>query len=62
MSAAEANVKAVLEGEKLEDSPGLRDASCLSMTTQSLSADYPLYASSLLNLIKASEGRIDRIH
>jgi len=30
------------------------------MTTESLSRDYPLYATSLLNLIKTSEARIEK--
>ena len=31
------------------------------MTTESLSKEYPLYATSLFNLIKNSESRIDRV-
>ncbi len=60
MHMAEANVKATLAGE--EAVPGgaaLKDTHALAMTTESLSKEYPLYASSLLNLVKTSEARID---
>ena len=38
----------------------LKDTSAFAMTTESLSRDYPLYATSLLNLIKTSEARIEK--
>ena len=57
MDIAEANVKAVLKGEDLGKGPALKDVSAFAMTTESLSTDYPLYATSLLNLIKTSEQR-----
>ncbi len=59
MDIAEANVKAVLKGEDLGKGPALKDVSAFAMTTESLSTDYPLYATSLLNLIKTSEQRIE---
>ncbi len=64
MSTAEANIKAALAGEEIEAGPGMKEKElgCLSMTTESLSADYPLYASSLWNLIKTSEGHVDKMH
>ena len=40
---------------------GSKDTSCFAMTTESLSKEYPLYATSLFNLIKNSESRIDRV-
>ena len=61
MSAAHANVKAALEGENMGSGPALKDTSCFAMTTESLSKEYPLYATSLFNLIKNSESRIDRV-
>lgn len=61
MSTAQANVKAALDGENMGNGPALKDTSCFAMTTESLSKDYPLYATSLFNLIKNSEGRIDRV-
>ncbi len=57
---AQANAKAILAGEDATHSgAGVKDTSSLAMTTQSLSAEYPLYTSSLLNLIKSSEARIE---
>ena len=44
--------------EEMGAGPALKDASCFAMTTESLTRDYPLYATSLFNLIKTSEGRI----
>lgn len=61
MNAAQANVNAALEGENMGSGPALKDTSCFAMTTESLSKEYPLYATSLFNLIKNSESRIDRV-
>lgn len=58
MHVAESNVSAILKGEDLGFGPPLKDVSTFAMTTENLSSDYPLYASSLLNLIKTSEERI----
>ncbi|MEG0910101.1 MAG: helix-turn-helix transcriptional regulator [Ruthenibacterium sp.] len=60
MHIAETNVKAILAGEDFGTGAPLKDTSAFAMTTESLSADYPLFATSLLNLIKTSEGRIDK--
>ena len=60
MHVAEANVNAILAGEDIGTGAPLKDTSGLSMTTESLSKDYPLYATSLLTLIKTSEERIDK--
>lgn len=61
MQTAEANVKAALAGEDMGDGrPVFKDPSCFSMTTDTLSKDYPQFASSLLNLIKTSEKRIEQ--
>ncbi|MEF9866297.1 MAG: helix-turn-helix transcriptional regulator [Oscillospiraceae bacterium] len=59
MDMAEANVKAVLKGEDIGKGPALKDVSAFAMTTESLSKEYPLYATSLLNLIRTSEQRIE---
>ena len=59
MHMAEANVKAILAGEDVGQGAPVKDTSAFSMTTESLSDEYPLYASSLFNLIKTSEGRIE---
>ncbi|MFV0413243.1 MAG: helix-turn-helix domain-containing protein [Oscillospiraceae bacterium] len=58
MQLSEANVGAILKGEEFAGNPALKDLSAFTMTTESLSREYPLYASSLLNLVKTSEERI----
>ena len=55
MHMAEANVGAVLKGAEVHGAEGLKDVSPLSMTTESLTREFPLYTSSLLNLVKTSE-------
>ncbi|MEG2652431.1 MAG: helix-turn-helix transcriptional regulator, partial [Ruthenibacterium sp.] len=61
MHIAESNVKAILAGEDIGlGTPPLKNTSAFAMTTESLSKDYPLYASSLLNLVKTSEARIEK--
>ena len=62
MHMPQANVRAVLAGEDAVGSGvPLKDTHCLGMTTESLTKEYPLYASSLLNLIKTSETRIEKL-
>ena len=58
MCTTEANVSAVLKGEDIGKGTPLKDFSAFAMTSESLAKDYPLYATSLLNLIKTSEERI----
>ena len=58
MEMAEANVMAILKGEDIGLGAPMKDVSAFSMTTESLSREYPLFASSLLNVVKASEERI----
>lgn len=58
MVVSEAKAKALLSGEeggRLKEETGK-----LAMTTESLSKQYPLYATSLMNLIKTSEERIKK--
>ena len=59
MHVAEANVEAILSGEDIGTGSSVKDTSAFSMTTEKLSKEYPLYATSLFNLIKTSEGRIE---
>ncbi len=62
MKVAEANLCATLAGEDVSGKgEPLKDTSCLAMTTDSLAQEYPLYASSLLNLVKTSEDRIEKL-
>lgn len=58
MRVAEANVESLLAGQNLDGAEGLKDPSCMAMTTESLSREFPLYTPSLLNLIKTSETRV----
>ena len=51
--------KSILSGEDQPGAPALKDPSCFGMTTETLTQNYPLYATSLLNLIKTSEKRIE---
>ncbi|MFA9380691.1 MAG: helix-turn-helix domain-containing protein [Acetanaerobacterium sp.] len=58
MEICEAKAAALANGEKIDDLTPLKDTSCFTMTSESLSATYPLFASSLFNLIQNSEQRI----
>ncbi len=58
MQVAQSNVSAILKGKDIGLGDPLKDVSGFAMTTESLSEDYSLYATSLLNLIKTSEERI----
>ncbi|MBQ5754765.1 MAG: helix-turn-helix domain-containing protein [Oscillospiraceae bacterium] len=58
MNVAQANVEGILSGEDAQDKDALQES--LAMTSEGLSRDYPLYATSLLNLIKPSEARVER--
>ena len=58
MRMSEANVEALLAGEDLPAGEGVKDPSCLAMTTESLTREYPLYTPSLLNLVKTSETHV----
>ena len=59
MHVAEANAQAIVSGED-GDKGSLKDPAAFAMSTETLSRDYPLYASSLFNLIKTSEDRISK--
>lgn len=60
MLCAEANVEALLSGESVDGTNGIKDTGAFAMTTESISKEYPLYATSLLNLIKLCEEKICR--
>ena len=55
---SESNVEDLLAGEDLNGAEGVKDPSCLAMTTESLTREYPLYTPSLLNLVKTSETHV----
>ena len=58
MRMAETNVSILLSGDSVRGSEGLTDPAPLAMTTESLTREFPLYTSSLLNLVKTSETHI----
>ena len=58
MRMAEANVSTLLAGGETRSGEGVADTGPLAMTTESLTREFPLYTSSLLNLVKTSETRI----
>lgn len=59
MSRCEANASALLCGDRPKDSAVDGAPAVPLITTQSMSADYPQYATSLLNLIQHTEKKID---
>lgn len=58
MAKAEANVHALLAGIDVGLGEPVKNTSSLAMTTESISRSYPLFATSLFNLIKTSEERM----
>ena len=58
MQMSETNVEALLAGEEVGVGEGVKDPSCLAMTTESLTREFPLYTPSLLNLVKTSETHV----
>ena len=58
MAKAEANAHALLKGRDIGAGEPVKDTTVFAMTTESLSRSYPLFASSLLNLIRSSENRM----
>ncbi len=59
MNIAHANVQATLSGEETAAGSPMKDASAFVMTTESLSREYPQFATSLFHLIRTSEARIE---
>lgn len=53
-----ANACSISEGDPVADLEKIEDPSLLHVTTEALTQEYPLFASSLLNLIQNSETRI----
>ena len=57
-SAEPHNAQSLFGVEDLNGAEGVKDPSCLAMTTESLTREYPLYTPSLLNLVKTSETHV----
>ena len=60
MEISEANAAAVASGDTLEGQEPLKEIDSLAITTESLNHTYPMFASSLLNLIQNSESKITK--
>ena len=58
MQVCSANAYSIAKGDPAVDMERIPNVDPLYVTTEALSRDYPLFASSLLNLIQNSEARI----
>lgn len=60
MTVAEANAAAVASGNALEGQEPIENVDALAITTESLNQSYPMFASSLMNLIQNSESKMEK--
>ena len=58
MKSCEARLQASIDNENVPDVAPLENIEALSLTTEEISRRYPMFASSLLNLIQNSESKI----
>ncbi len=58
MTISETNAYAILKGEKVDDIVPLKSTEEFALSTEKINKDYPLYASSLYNLIKQCENNL----
>ncbi len=58
MKSCEARLQASIDNENVPDVVPLENIEALSLTTEEISRRYPMFASSLLNLIQNSESKI----
>ncbi len=59
MNECEANIKASLSKTKVGDIENVEDDNCFEMSNDTLTKEFPLFSSSLLNLIQNSENKIN---
>ena len=59
MEISEAKCASIAQGKSVLDLEGLKDTEGLLMSPETLAKDYPMYASSLLNVIQSSEGKMN---
>lgn len=59
MSIVESRIRSIASGKETDGLKPLSDAEPLAMSFDSLSSDYKLYASSLMNLIRSAENAMD---
>lgn len=57
-SVAESNARAIAEGEKIGGDEGLPRDKAPALSPDALSSQYPLFSTSLFNLIKSAESRM----
>ena len=60
MAVSEANAAAVASGDALEGQEPLKEVESLAIPSESLNQTYPMFASSLMNLIQNSESKITK--
>ncbi len=60
MAVSEANAAAVASGDALEGQEPLKEVESIAITSESLNQTYPMFASSLMNLIQNSESKITK--
>lgn len=60
MAVSEANAAAVASGNALEGQEPIEETAALAITTESLNQTYPMFASSLMNLIQNSESKMGK--
>ncbi len=60
MLICEAKIRAILKGEEVGLGASVKDTSAFIMNTEHLITEYPLYAPSLLNIIKSTETRLEK--
>ena len=60
VAVSEANAAAVASGDALEGQEPLKEVESLAITSESLNQTYPMFASSLMNLIQNSESKITK--
>lgn len=58
MQISEANASSVSSGRPVPGMDALKNVESLSLSTESINAQYPLFASSLFNLIQTAENKI----
>ncbi len=58
MEICEANAASIARGQSIHGMEPLKAPDALSLSTESISQNYPLFASSLFNLIQTAESRI----
>jgi transcriptional regulator with XRE-family HTH domain len=61
MHMAATRTQAALAGQAVDGGESMKETECLGMTTESLTKEFPMYTSSLLNLIKTSETRTEEL-